>query len=96
LKHKFNFLRGGIDPFSGCPTTQIKLLGQVVGRIVRSQQPVDEYSECLWKVTLMVYLNKDWKWVTLKAKFPTEPAAREYLNENFQRITKLDLRPVPL
>jgi hypothetical protein len=33
----------------------------------------------------------DFKWVGLKKKFDTEPEARQYLKDNFDRIVPLNL-----
>jgi len=36
-------------------------------------------------------LENDWQWTNLKAKFDNEPAAREFLNQNFQKIVDIGL-----
>lgn len=77
---------------AGDPNTIIKLEKQQVGLIVG---PNWRSKDELWRIQLTVVdekeLNCGWKWVTLKAKFETEPEARVYLKENFDRVCALGL-----
>lgn len=65
--------------------TQIKLKKKQVGYIAG---PSWNSKDSLWHVRFAVSEGKSFKWVKLKAAFETEPAARAYLTEHFERITK--------
>lgn len=67
------------------PNTQIKLKKKQVGYIAG---PSWMSKDSLWHIRFAVSEGKSFKWVTLKAAFETEPAARAYLTEHFDRITK--------
>lgn len=72
------------------PNTTIKYRKKCVGTIYA---PYWASKDNLWHVRLMIVCDEGpgWKWVTLKQKFDDEPAARAYLNENEDRILKLNL-----
>jgi hypothetical protein len=77
---------------AGDPPTDIKLEKKIVGTIVG---PTWRSEDNLWRVRLMKKSDAPedhgWKWTTLKATFENEPAARVYLNENFDRVVALGL-----
>jgi len=71
------------------PNTVIKLNKLEVGFIYG---PNWQSKDNLWGVRLMKKgLENDWQWTKLKAKFDNEPAAREFLNQNFQKIVDIGL-----
>lgn len=76
---------------AGDPDTIIKLEKKQVGYI---SGPNWRSTDQLWRVRLTKVDEKEscgWKWVTLAKKFDTEPEARAYLKENFDRICAIGL-----
>lgn len=55
--------------------------------------PTWETKDRKWRIRLMVKTgNSNWNWITLKAKFDTEPEVREFLLKNQDAIVeKYDL-----
>lgn len=76
----------------------IKLNKQHVGTI---RPPVYHLDNHVWSIALSVKCeptpdapNRNWKWITLKAKFNTADEAKTFLNEKFELITSTyDLAP---
>jgi len=70
--------------------TEVKLEGKVVGIIEPAHR---DDSDGRWRVRLMVEgaaansPNCPWRWVTFKARFDEEPAARTWLQEKVAAIT---------
>ena len=53
--------------------------------------PSDFRAEKNWRICLALTDNEEkcgFKWITLKARFDTEPEARTWLNENYAKITE--------
>lgn len=74
------------------PSTTIKLNGKMVGEISAPSR----FGHDSWRVRFVIDdLASDWRWVTLKAKFNTEPEARKFLSENATAlIHKIALHPI--
>lgn len=76
------------------PDTQIKLDKKRVGTI---RGPSWSSKDNLWRVMFVVKTDEPehkhcgWKWVTLKKKFETEPEARLFVNEHFEKMLSLKL-----
>jgi hypothetical protein len=99
-KHKFHFIKTKLsfrkDPRpTGLfavghpqPGTTIKIDGKEVGYIA----PPTWQTRDIWTIRFMVKdelqenPNCDWKWVTFKTEFATEPEAREFIRQNLNRI----------
>ena len=66
------------------PSTKVKLNGKVVGMIAAPSR----FGESKWapRITIKKEITTDspcpWKWIFFKAKFDTEPEAREWFKKN--------------
>lgn len=67
------------------PSTIIKFNKRECGRIAA---PNWQTKDSLWRVRLAKVEGSRFKWVTLKKTFATEPEARGWLKENWQKITE--------
>ena len=72
------------------PNTNIKWEKKVVGCI---SAPSWNTTDNKWGIRLMVKKDErpGWAWVRLKARFDTEPEAREFLNENVEKLVVIGL-----
>lgn len=72
------------------PSTVIKLEKKQVGTIIA---PNWQTEDGLWGVNLMIKNDSSlgWKWMRLKKRFESEPEARTYLKNNFERIKSYGL-----
>lgn len=99
MENKFTFRKERVETgLAGVgypnPSTVIKLEGKPVGEIIG---PCWASEDSLWRVRLAEADKSEyrgWKMVTLKAKFDSEPEARKYLNENFERVVAIGLHKV--
>lgn len=75
------------------PDTIIKLDRMQVGSIVA---PWWSSEDNKWAVRLIqaVEGDQEFRWVTLKKRFDEEPEARQYLNDNFDRIVAIGLHKI--
>lgn len=63
--------------------TNVKLNKQIVGAI---SPPSWMTEDSLWRVRFIVVKEDNWKWITMKAKFNSEPEARVWIKENLKAI----------
>ena len=69
-------------------STVIKLDGKQCGTIAA---PHWSSTDSLWSVRFAVKTADNWKWVTVKERFATEPDARAWVKANQTKILALNL-----
>lgn len=70
------------------PDTIIKHNKKQVGTIVAPNWMTEDQ---LWRVRFAVTKNDTWRWMIIKEKFATEPEAREWIQQNAERIAACGL-----